>query len=73
MVDSRYVFLVRASARLRLVDHGFMDLGEAVDGLAPAMLEFIPQCACINKTLARWEQMDRRRKPHHKTKPRRAA
>ena len=32
-LDPKYVFLVRASVRLWLVDNCEMDLGEAVDGL----------------------------------------
>ena len=56
-VDIRYVFLVRSHARLQLVEARYMEIDEALNGLVLAMLDFIPQCACINETLARWERM----------------
>jgi hypothetical protein len=49
-VDRRYAFLVRASARLRLVENGDMDLTEAVAGLREAFEDILGHrllCPCV--------------------------
>jgi hypothetical protein len=50
-IDPRLIFLERASARLFLVKHGEMDVGEAFDGLVAGL-----QCSCSRKTVERWER-----------------
>jgi hypothetical protein len=46
-LDPRYLFLVRAAARLQLVESYDMTLDEAINGLVDAMLfDFIGLCPC---------------------------
>jgi len=57
-LDPRYVFLVRASVRLWLVDNCEMDIGEAFHDLVADL-----QCACDRELILRWERQDRMRRP----------
>jgi hypothetical protein len=50
-IDPRYAFLVRASARLWLVDNCEMDIGDAFDDLVADL-----QCACSREIVVRWER-----------------
>ena len=50
-IDSRLVFLARASTRLLLVEHGEMDLAEAFDGLVQSLT-----CTCTREMVDRWER-----------------
>jgi hypothetical protein len=50
-VDPRLAFLARASARLVLVEHGEMDIGEAFDGLIESLT-----CSCALEMAERWER-----------------
>ena len=51
LVDSRLVFLARASARLVLVETGEMEIGEAYDDLIKSV------CDCARWPLAaQWER-----------------
>jgi hypothetical protein len=49
-LDPRYVFLVRASIRLFLVDQLEMTLDEAFNGLVNTL-----QCPCERELIERWE------------------
>ena len=42
LIDPRLAFLARADARLYLVEHGFMSLGEAVAGLINSLEAMSP-------------------------------
>jgi hypothetical protein len=56
-VDSRLVFLARASARLSLVEAGEMAVEQAIDGLIEPFEELVgPLCACTNGICERWER-----------------
>jgi hypothetical protein len=56
-VDSRLVFLARASARLSLVEAGEMAAEQAIDGLIEPFEELVgPLCTCINDICERWER-----------------
>jgi hypothetical protein len=50
-VDPRYIFLVRASARLWLVDNCEMTLDQAFDGLIETL-----SCPCSREMVERWER-----------------
>lgn len=54
IVDPRYIFLVRASTRLWLVDNCEMTLDEAFDDLVAGL-----QCACDRERIQRWERIIR--------------
>jgi hypothetical protein len=41
-IDPRLAFLIRASARWYLVEHGEMDLGDAFDGLVRSLKAVSP-------------------------------
>ena len=49
-IDPRLVFLERASARCYLVDHGEMDIDDAITGL-------IPPCTCAREIYDRMERL----------------
>jgi hypothetical protein len=49
--DPRYIFLLRASTRLWLVDNCEMTLDEACDGLVDTQ-----SCSCSHQIVERWER-----------------
>jgi hypothetical protein len=56
-VDSRLVFLARASARLSLVEAGEMAVEQAIDDLIEPFEELVGRlCARINEICERWER-----------------
>jgi len=64
--DPRLAFLVRASARLTLVEAGEMEIDEAIVGL-------VDQCACDREMIARWDRDYPHQPPTKPAKPKEAA
>jgi hypothetical protein len=56
-VDPRLVFLVRATAKLHLVEACYQDLDSAFNDLIPAFRQIaVPPCQCERETLASIER-----------------
>jgi hypothetical protein len=55
--NARLAFLLRASAKLHLVEAGYVDLDIAFDDLVPAFREIaVPPCQCEREILASIER-----------------
>ena len=62
-LDERYVFLVRAAARLWMVNRSVMTIDEAFDGLVISL-----KCPCEREIIERWERLDRLRPKRRRKK-----
>jgi hypothetical protein len=62
-VDPRLVFLVRAAAKLHLVEACYQDLDAAFADLVPAFRQIaVPPCQCERKILASLERHHRKQR-----------
>jgi hypothetical protein len=80
--DPRLIFLERATAKLLLIEAGFVDLDTAFADLVPAFRQIaVPPCQCARKILDSFERYDqehglahtRRRRGRHRRGQEKAA
>jgi hypothetical protein len=61
VIDPRLALLLRAAAKLELVDAGLEDLGDAFDDIEHS-IHLISPCTCEREMVERWERWDRERR-----------